>query len=149
MPSYVINPPELKDARKIGYNHARISNGTFYMAGQVAMDADSNVVGNDIETQARKAYENVGILLNAIDKSYGDVSKVTTHIVDPAEHYYNGYKTVYWETFSEPYPCHTVLGHEQLANEDYLVEIEVKVPLSAVDIDSLEPDGDTIRKLDG
>jgi len=119
------------------------------MAGKVAMDADSNVVGNDIETQARKAYENVGILLNAIDKSYGDVSKVTTHIVDPAEHYYNGYKTVYWETFSEPYPCHTVLGHEQLANEDYLVEIEVKVPLSAVDIDSLEPDGDTIRKLDG
>jgi hypothetical protein len=56
---------------------------------------------------------------------------------------------VYWETFSEPYPCHTVLGHEQLANEDYLVEIEVEVPLSAVDIDSLEPDGDTIRKLDG
>lgn len=149
MTRYAINPPELKDAREIGYNHARIDNGTFYMAGQVAMDADSNVVGDDIETQARKAYENVGILLDAIDKSYGDVSKVTTHIVDPAEHYYDGYKTVYWETFSEPYPCHTVLGHDQLANEDYLVEIEIEVPLSAADIDSLEPDGDTIRKLEG
>jgi len=66
---YAINPPELKDARDIGYNHARIDGGTFYMAGQVAMDADSTVVGDDIETQARKAYENVGILLDVIDKA--------------------------------------------------------------------------------
>jgi enamine deaminase RidA (YjgF/YER057c/UK114 family) len=148
VPSYVINPPELKDARDIGYNHARIDDGTFYMAGQVAMDADSNVVGDDIETQARKAYENIGILLDTIDKTYSDIAKVTTHIVDPAEHYYDGYKEVYWETFSEPYPCHTVLGHEQLANEDYLVEIEVEVPLSAADIEGIEPDGDVVRDLD-
>jgi enamine deaminase RidA (YjgF/YER057c/UK114 family) len=148
MPTYAINPPELKDAREIGYNHARIDGGTFYMAGQVAMDAEANVVGDDIETQARKAYENVGILLDAIDKSYSDVAKVTTHVVDPAEHYYDGYKQVYWETFSEPYPCHTVLGHEQLAHEDYLVEVEVEVPLSAADIDAIEPDDEAVRALE-
>ncbi|WP_324662782.1 RidA family protein [Haloarcula sediminis] len=147
MTSYAINPPELKDAREIGYNHARIDGGTFYMAGQVAMDGDSTIVGDDIETQARKAYENVGILLAAMDKGYGDVAKVTTHIVDPVRHYYDGYKEVYWETFEEPYPCHTVLGHEQLANEDYLVEIEVEVPLSAADIEGIEADGETIREL--
>lgn len=147
MTSYGINPPELKDAQSIGYNHARIDGGTFYMAGQVAMDADSAVVGDSMRAQARKAYENVGTLLDAIDKGYDDIAKVTTHIVDPAKHYYDGYKEVYWETFDEPYPCHTVLGHEQLANEEYLVEVEVEVPLSSADIEAIEADGETIREL--
>jgi len=125
MTRYAINPPQLKDARDIGYNHAIIDGQTFYMAGQVAMDENSNIVGDDIETQTRKAYENVKTLLATIDKTLADVAKVTTHIVDPKHHYYNGYKKVYWEMFDEPYPCHTVLGHEQLANDDYLVEIEI------------------------
>ncbi|MFO7925259.1 MAG: RidA family protein [Halobacteriota archaeon] len=147
MTRYAINPRELKNAREIGYNHAIIHDETFYMAGQVAMDSDANVVGDDIETQARKAYQNVGILLETVGKRYADVAKVTTHIVDPKAHYYDGYKDVYWETFSEPYPCHTVLGHEQLANEDYLVEIEVAVPFTEADVAEIDPDGDVIREL--
>lgn len=147
MSTYAINPPELKDARDIGYNHAIVDEGRFYMAGQVAMDSEGTVVGDTIEAQAGKAYENVGILLEAIEKTYADVAKVTTHIVDPKAHYYDGYKTVYWDTFDEPYPCHTVLGHEQLANEDYLVEVEVDVPLSAADVDRIEPDGETVREI--
>ncbi|MFD1687081.1 RidA family protein [Halobellus litoreus] len=147
MTRYAINPSQLKDARDIGYNHAIIDGGTFYMAGQVAMDANSNIVGDDIESQARKAYENIEVLLETIGKTLADVAKVTTHIVDPETHYYEGYKEVYWETFDEPYPCHTVLGHEQLANENYLVEIEVEVPLTDGDVNAIEPDGDVIREI--
>lgn len=147
MEKLAINPSELKDAREIGYNHAIIANGDFYMAGQVAMDADSNVVGDDIETQARKAYANVEILLEAIGKSFDDIAKVTTHIIDPYERYYNGYKEVYWEMFDEPYPCHTVLGAHQLAHEDYLLEIEIEVPLSETDIETIEPDGEEIQQI--
>lgn len=147
MVRYAVNPPSLKDARSIGYNHAIIANGTFYMAGQVAMDAGSNIVGDEITTQARKAYENVGTLLEAIDKGYDDVVKVTTHIIEPHERYFDGYKTVYREIFDEPYPCHTVLGTHQLAHEGYLVEIEIDVPLRDEDVDALEPDGETIRRI--
>lgn len=147
MVRYAINPSQLKDARDIGYNHAIVDNGTFYMAGQVAMDENANIVGDDIETQARKAYENVEILLSTVGKTLADVAKVTTHIVDPKHHYYDGYKQVYWETFEEPYPCHTVLGHDQLANDDYLVEIEVEAPLTDRDIADIEPDGDVIREV--
>lgn len=147
MARYAINPAPLKDARSIGYNHAVIDGGDFYMAGQVAMDADSNVVGDDIETQARKAYENVGTLLETIGKGFDDVAKVTTHIIDPHARYYDGYKTVYRETFDEPFPCHTVLGTHQLAHEDYLVEIEVEVPLGEGDVEAIEPDGDEIRRI--
>lgn len=147
MARLAINPTELKDARGIGYNHAIIDEGTFYMAGQVAMNADSEVVGDDIETQARRAYENVETLLGTIDKGLEDVSKVTTHIVNPQERYYDGYKAVYWERFDEPYPCHTVLGHQQLAHEDYLVEIEVDLPLSGADVEAIEPDGEVVREV--
>ncbi len=126
----IINPPELKDARSIGYNHAIVQDGTFYMAGQVAMDGDSEVVAGDIEGQARKVWENIGILLDEVDREYADIAKVTTHIIDPQEHY-DGYKEVYWEVFGDgPYPCHTVLGVESLAHEEYLVEVEVEVPLA-------------------
>ena len=147
MTRLAINPPELKDARSIGYNHAVIDGGTFYMAGQVAMDEHSNVVGDDIETQADKTYENVGILLDAVGKTYADVAKVTTHIVDLSEHYYDGYKRVYQDTFEEPYPCHTVLGHEELAHEEYLVEVEIEVPFTEAEIEALEPDGEIIREI--
>lgn len=147
MARYAINPAPLKDARSIGYNHAIIDGDTFYMAGQVAMDADSNVVGDDIETQARKAYENVGILLDTIGKGFEHVAKVTTHIIEPHSRYFDGYKTVYLETFDEPYPCHTVLGTHQLAHEEYLVEVEVDVPLRADDVEALEVDGQVIRQL--
>lgn len=145
MTRLTVNPPELKDARSIGYNHGVIDEGRFYMAGQVAMDAAGEIVGDDIETQARKAYENVKILLAAIGKSLADVAKVTTYIIDPHDRYYDGYKAVYWEMFSEPYPCHTVLGVEQLAHEEYLLEIEVEVPLSEADIASIEVDGEVVR----
>ncbi len=147
MTRLAINPPELKDARSIGYNHGRIDGGTFYMAGQVAMDADSNIVGEDIETQARKAFENVGALLDAVGKTYADVAKVTTHIVDVDEHYHDGYKQVYDETFEEPYPCHTVLSPDALAHEEYLVEIEVEVPFTDDEIEEIEVDGDVVREI--
>ena len=147
MERLLINPTDLKNARSIGYNHAVIENGEFAMAGQVAMDANGEIVGDDIETQARRAYENVGHLLGAIDKDFPDVTKVTTHIVDPHSNYHDGYKDVYWETFAEPYPSHTVLGVHQLAHEDYLVEIEIDLALTDADVDAIEPDGDVIQRV--
>ena len=147
MERLLINPTDLKNARSIGYNHAVIENGEFAMAGQVAMDANGEIVGNDIETQARRAYENVGHLLGAIGKDFPDVTKVTTHIVDPHSNYHDGYKDVYWETFAEPYPSHTVLGVHQLAHEDYLVEVEIDLALTDADVDAIEPDGDVIQRV--
>ena len=147
MERLLINPTDLKNARSIGYNHAVIENGEFAMAGQVAMDANGEIVGDDIKTQARRAYENVGHLLGAIDKDFPDVTKVTTHIVDPHSNYHDGYKDVYWETFAEPYPSHTVLGVHQLAHEDYLVEVEIDLAVSDADVDAIEPDGDVIQRV--
>jgi enamine deaminase RidA (YjgF/YER057c/UK114 family) len=144
MDRLAVNPSALKDARASGYNHGIIAAGTFYSAGQVPMDAASNVVGEDITTQARKVYDNVAVLLDTVGKALEDVAKVTTNIVDLADNYRDGYEDVYRESFTEPYPCHTALGVDQLAREAYLVEVEVEVPFSARDVENIEPDGDEI-----
>jgi enamine deaminase RidA (YjgF/YER057c/UK114 family) len=119
------SPAELSDT---SYSHAIVENGTFHVAGQVARDADGEIVGDDLESQTRKVFENVGILLERVGKEFDDVAKVTVYIVGEQESL-DGYKTVYRETFSEPYPCQTVVGTRPLGDSPVLIEIEVDVPM--------------------
>ena len=125
----VFNPDGLIDAPSLGYNHGIIDNGTLYMSGQVGWDENFQVAGDDIESQTRKAFDNVTLLLEAVDKTLADVTKVTAHIVDPPANR-EGFFEVWNEVYDgEPYPCLTILGPESLAQEDFLVELEVEVPV--------------------
>lgn len=121
-------PDELHDSQRFNYTHAIVANGTFHMSGQVATDADGSVVGDDITTQARQAFENVGLILDEIDRGFDDVVKVTSYLVDIREHY-EGFKSVYDDRFEDRAPCHTLLGVENLGAEAFLVEVEVDVQL--------------------
>lgn len=124
-----INPDGLIDSTKIGYSQAVVADGTFYMSGQVGWDADFELAGDDIESQARQAFENVETLLAEVDAELSDVAKVTSHLVD-AQDNLEEYLAVWNDLFeSEPYPCHTILGVAQLAQPGFLVEIEVEVPI--------------------
>ena len=129
MARQTINPDGLIDSTGIGYSQAIVENGTFYMSGQVGWDADFQLAGDDVQSQARQAFENVETLLSEVDADLSDVAKVTSHVVDPHDRL-EAYLAVWDEVFeTEPYPCHTILGVDQLAQEGLLVEIEVEVPL--------------------
>lgn len=119
------SPDELAET---SYSHAVVANGQFYMAGQVARDADGEIVGDDLETQTRKVFENIGVLLERADKEFDDIAKVTVYIVGEQESL-SGYKQVYEEIFSEPYPCQTVVGTRSLGDSPVMIEIEAEVPL--------------------
>jgi len=123
-----INPESAPDSTEHGYSHAIVAEGTFYISGQVGMDGDRNLAGEDITAQTRQAFANVEAILSDVDRDMRDVVKVKAHIVDPHERFAD-YNAVYQSVFSEPYPCHTVLGVEQLAGPEYLVEIEVDIPV--------------------
>lgn len=127
MPREDINPDGLVDAPSIGYSHGIVEDGTLYMSGQVGWDENFEVVGKDIEPQTRKAFDNVKTLLAEADKSLDDVRKVTAHIVNlPANR--DGFFEVWNEVYADPpYPCLTILGPHKLAQEEFLVEIEVEV----------------------
>lgn len=129
MTQKVINPDTLFDPSANYANHALIDRGTLYISGQVSLDADGNLVGEDIEAQAKRSFENLGAILDAVDRDFADVAKVTSYLVD-IHRDYEQYKEVWAEYFGdEPYPCHTALGVEALAVEGLLVEIEAEMPL--------------------
>jgi len=120
------SPDELADT---SYSHAIVEHGQFYMAGQVARDADGEIVGDDLETQTRKVFENIGVLLDRVDKDFDDVAKVTVYVIGDHDSL-EGYKRVYEERFSEPYPCQTVLGTRSLGDSPVMIEIEAEVPMA-------------------
>jgi 2-iminobutanoate/2-iminopropanoate deaminase len=124
----IINPPELPDSGEYGYSHAIVADGTLYMSGQVGMDGDRELASEEITGQTRQAFENVASICRAVDLTLQDVVKVTAHVVDPHSRF-EEYNAVYQEQFEAPYPCHTVLGVEQLAGPQYLVEIEAELPV--------------------
>lgn len=127
----VISPDGLFDSTDYMYSQARVEGGTLYLSGQIGVDAELRVAGDDIESQTRKAFDNVGAVLDEIDKGFDDVAKVTSYVVDLAENV-DGYRGPWGETFDEPYPCHTLIGVDQLspiADGELLVELEAEVPL--------------------
>jgi enamine deaminase RidA (YjgF/YER057c/UK114 family) len=124
----VINPEGLADSEQFGYSQAIIENGTLYASGQTAWDTDFEVRDNDIESQTRKALENVGVLLDEISKDHGDIAKVTSYVVKPHDRL-EGLLSVWDDFFDSPYPAHTLVGVDQLAMEGFLVEFDIEVPL--------------------
>ncbi len=126
-----LNPDVLYDATEFGFNQARIDNGTLFVSGQVAVDSDLHVVGTDIESQARRAFENLGGVLDAAGEDFESVGKVTTYMVDLAENV-DGYRPVWKGVFDEPYPCQTLIGVDQLspfADGELLIEVDAEVSL--------------------
>ncbi|MGM0717321.1 MAG: RidA family protein [Halobacteriota archaeon] len=120
-----ISPNELADTP---YNHVIVDGENLYMAGQVPRDTDGNVVGDDLESQTRKTFENIGVLLKEVNKDFDDVGKVTVYIMDELDSL-DGYKRVYNEVFSEPYPCQTVIGTRPLGDSPVMIEIEAEVAM--------------------
>ena len=124
----VINPEGMYDATERLYSHARVQNGTLYVSGQVGRYRHGDVVGPDIESQTRRAFENVETILAAVDEDLTSVAKVTSYFTD-IESDFTAYKRVWGETFAEPYPAHTAIGVEALATPELCLELDVEVPL--------------------
>lgn len=120
------NPPGLSTPR--GYSHAvSVSGGrTVYIAGQVAYNAQGEVVGKgDLRAQTRQAFENLRLALASAGGSFKDLVKMNTYVV--------GYKpdqlSILREVRSEMLkdltpPASTLVGVQALVNPDLLIEIE-------------------------
>jgi enamine deaminase RidA (YjgF/YER057c/UK114 family) len=120
------NPPGLSTPR--GYSHTvSVSGGrTVYIAGQVAYDAQGEVVGKgDLRAQMRRAFENLRVALAAAGGSFKDLVKINTYVV--------GYKPdqlpILREVRAEMLkdltpPASTLIGVQALVNPDLLIEIE-------------------------
>lgn len=122
-----INPPSLP--KPVGYAHGWEAQGgkTIYIAGQVAMDKDSRVVGRgDLVAQFRQVCENLRAVVTARGGQLNDVLKLTLYVLSKAEYkaHSRDIGAVYREYFGRHYPAMTLVEVKGLYDDDCLIEIE-------------------------
>jgi enamine deaminase RidA (YjgF/YER057c/UK114 family) len=113
-----------------GYRHAAVATGTrtVYVAGQVSVDADGNIVGSgDHRAQARRALTNVVQALVAAGATPAQLVRLNMYAVGLNEHtraaLYRGLGEASREHGVEPVPA-TLVGVEALGSDDFLIEID-------------------------
>jgi 2-iminobutanoate/2-iminopropanoate deaminase len=106
------------------YVHAMRAGKTLYVAGQVARDANGQLVApGDAAGQARQLYHNLGVVLKAAGADWRNVVKITTYLVDSADA--AAVSAVRLETFGAHRPPHTGLIVAALGSPEVRVEVEV------------------------
>ena len=104
-----------------------------YVAGQVALDTDGNLVGpGDAAAQTKQVLANIGHILAGAGASFGNVVEFTTYVVgrDSVQQFIAGRTEVYPEIFPDgDYPPNTLLVVDGLVREDFLVEIKAVAAL--------------------
>ena len=110
------------------FSQAVIAEGkrTVYISGQVAWDVDGGIVGEgDFDAQAMKAYENLGIALEAAGAAPADVAKTTIYIVNYNSSMRRGLEAARNAVFGavDP-PASTLIGVQALAMSALLIEVE-------------------------
>ena len=121
----LINPAEL--STPASYTHVVTATGSrlVFVAGQVADDAQGNVVGpGDLAAQARQAFANVGRALAAAGTAPQQVTKITIYVVHHQPEYLPDISAARIAIFGDHKPADTLVGVETLAEPEYLIEVE-------------------------
>jgi 2-iminobutanoate/2-iminopropanoate deaminase len=96
---------------------------TVYVSGQVAFDAEGNVVGeDDIKLQTETVLEHVKTVVEEAGGSMEDIVKVTVFITDMR--LYDDIHEVRRRYFEEPFPASSMVEVSALIDPRLLIEIE-------------------------
>lgn len=109
------------------YTHAVVATGTktVYIAGQVAEDAEGNLVApGDLAGQARQAFANLGRVLAAAGARPDQVARITIYVVGHHPARLRDVAPARIALFGDHLPADTYLGVETLAEEGRLIEVE-------------------------
>ena len=120
MPRQAFQPEDMAKP-KPPYSPVVVSGDTVWTAGQIANDAEGNLIGGGIAEQTRRSLENVRACLKATGCTMDDVVKVNAYLADLG--HLAGYNEVYREFFDEPYPARSSV--QAGLPPRVLVEIEV------------------------
>lgn len=87
------------------YSQAVFANNHLYISGVLGTDSDGNFSGDDTITQAKKALENIGTILEEIGLKRNNVVKCTVLLTDIKE--IHAMNEVYREFFKPNFPART------------------------------------------
>jgi enamine deaminase RidA (YjgF/YER057c/UK114 family) len=112
------------------YSHA-IAVGAgklLFLAGQTAVDAENQLVGpGDFRRQMKQVFINLSRILHSAGSSFDRVVKYTTYLVRSRDlkDFYELRSAIYADIYrDERYPPNTLVVVDQLAREEWLIEIE-------------------------
>lgn len=104
-------------------NCVRVEAGPLlFVAGQLGVDADGRIMGDDPAHQAEQALRNIELILAANGASMADVVKVTVYVTDIA--YIDALTPVRLKYFRTDGPASVIVQVEALALPGAKVEIE-------------------------
>jgi 2-iminobutanoate/2-iminopropanoate deaminase len=120
-----VNPPGL--TKPTGYTHiveVTGPNRTIYISGQIAYDAQGNVVGaGDMKAQAEQVFKNLQAALTAAGAKFSDVVKMNSYITDMSK--VQAVRDVRTKYFGDTTPASTFVQVAGLVRPELLLEIEV------------------------
>jgi enamine deaminase RidA (YjgF/YER057c/UK114 family) len=124
------NPPGACPAQGL-YSHAGVVTGsgkTLYIAGQLSVGADGNVVGKgDFAAQFHQVFKNLGDVLKGLGGDFDSVAKFTTYLVhsQDIEKFMPLRAALFPKLFkTSNYAPNTLLIIDRLVKEDFLIEVE-------------------------
>jgi enamine deaminase RidA (YjgF/YER057c/UK114 family) len=110
----------------LGYSHiVEVRGGrTLYIAGQIALDSDGNLVGRgDFRAQITQVFENLKARLQECGATFNDVIKLNYYLTDASD--LLALRDVRNSHINrEQPPASTLVVVKQLVREEYLVEVE-------------------------
>ena len=111
------------------YSHGMIARGgdLVIVAGQVGLNADGRVPGDDVVSQTKQALENVRTVVEAAGCTMRDVVRLQTFLTRPGD--IGGFMNAREELFptyfpDKVYPPNTLLVVGRLVRPELLVEVE-------------------------
>jgi enamine deaminase RidA (YjgF/YER057c/UK114 family) len=123
-----INPDSMYNALGYGFSHAALqtSGKTLHLAGQVAWDANCNVIGaGDLAAQTRQALANIKTVLEAAGGTLADIVRLRVYVVNHSPDKLGVVLPEVGAFFGGVTPPpNTFLGVQALALPDFLIEIE-------------------------
>ncbi len=128
MTKHYINPNELFPSLQYGFSQIVTTTAakTVYLSGQVAWDADQQIVGpGDLKAQVWQVFRNIELAMHTAGGSLDDVVSLRIYIVDDKLDESRCITEALQHFFlPEQAPATTWIGVRSLADEDFLVEIE-------------------------
>lgn len=99
-----------KAPKAIGtYSQAVKVGDTVYLSGQIPLDPETmELVGDDIEAQIRRVFDNMTAVVEAAGGTFADIVKLNIFLTDLS--HFPLVNKIMGEYFQEPYPARAAIG---------------------------------------
>lgn len=103
------------------YSAGVLIEGLVFLSGQLGVDTNGILVSEDVVEQTKKAFENIGVLLEVSGLIYDDIVKTTVLLSDMND--FAKVNEEYAKYFNEPFPARSCFEVAKLP-KNAKVEIE-------------------------